>query len=256
MRSASSWTVECSSVGSMRRMRHVSAAVILWFAGASLRAQSTRYTVVGTVADVDGQAIAGAEVGLLERDSVTRAVRSDTAGRFFLSGLQKANVLLRIRHFGFTPRDVEVNIPASRRQQIIVTLDPMPAELAGVEINADDSDERLRAFHARKASNNFAHFVDADDIARRRPQFLSEILRTIPGVSLITARGGYTVKLRGCSPLVWVDGVRLPGAQLDDVARPADVAGVEVYTSFAGIPAQYFDRTATCGTILVWTKAK
>ena len=65
---------------------------------------------------------------------------------------------------------------------------------------------------------------------------------------------GNVLLLRGCAPLVWVDGVRVPGAQLDEVAPPEDVAGIEIYNSFAGIPARYFDRTATCGTILVWLR--
>ena len=35
----------------------------------------------------------------------------------------------------------------------------------------------------------------------------------------------------------------------------AEVAAMEVYYSFAGVPSRYFDRTATCGTILVWLKS-
>jgi hypothetical protein len=45
-------------------------------------------------------------------------------------------------------------------------------------------------------------------------------------------------------------------AELDDVVQPGDVAAIEVYRDFAGVPAQYFTRTATCGTILVWTKVQ
>jgi hypothetical protein len=48
--------------------------------------------------------------------------------------------------------------------------------------------------------------------------------------------------------------VRLPGAEIDEVTQGPDIAGIEVYTAFAGVPAQFFDRTAVCGTILVWTK--
>jgi hypothetical protein len=53
-----------------------------------------------------------------------------------------------------------------------------------------------------------------------------------------------------------VDGVRLPGAELDEYTQGNDVAAIEIYNSFAGIPVQYFDRTAVCGTILVWTKSR
>jgi hypothetical protein len=141
---------------------------------------------------------------------------------------------------------------------VFVTLDPMSAELNGMTVNdtLSDPDDRLRAFNERRANNDFAHFIDQDAIDQRRPQYISEMLRTIPGVSVSPSRLGYTVKVRGCAPLVWVDGVRIPGAQLDELARPANIAGVEIYSSFAGVPAQYFDRSATCGTILVWTRSR
>jgi hypothetical protein len=71
-----------------------------------------------------------------------------------------------------------------------------------------------------------------------------------------SGRVGNTLRIRGCPPLVWIDGVRIPNTQIDEVVTPSDVAAVEIYSSFAGIPAQYFDRSATCGTILVWSRAK
>jgi hypothetical protein len=101
-------------------------------------------------------------------------------------------------------------------------------------------------------------------LAKLRPQHASEALRTVSGVMLRPAKFGNLVRLRGCGvrgqsferggPLVWLDGVRLPGAEIDEVTQGPDIAGIEVYNSFAGVPAQFFDRTAVCGTILVWTK--
>jgi hypothetical protein len=55
--------------------------------------------------------------------------------------------------------------------------------------------------------------------------------------------------------MVWVDGMRAPGAELDDVARPGDIAGMEVYASNAGLPAEYQERNnRMCGAIMIWTK--
>jgi hypothetical protein len=49
--------------------------------------------------------------------------------------------------------------------------------------------------------------------------------------------------------------MRAPGAELDDVARPSDVAGMEIYPSNAGLPPEYQDRNnRMCGAIIVWTK--
>jgi hypothetical protein len=225
----------------------------------SARAHSSGFEVSGTIADQDGNAIGDAEVAMVEHDAVLRGVRSDTAGHFALTDLPKSALTLRVRRMGFAPREVTVRIPEhSRRTTVVVTLDPMPAELNGMTVNdtTRELDDRLRAFDARRATNDFAHFIDQDAIAQRRPQYISEMLRLVPGISVTPSRLGYNVKIRGCAPLVWVDGMRIPGVQLDEVARPADIAGLEIYSSFAGIPAQYFDRSATCGTILVWTRAR
>ena len=81
------------------------------------------------------------------------------------------------------------------------------------------------------------------------------MLRTIAGASLSSDRAGNRILLRNCKPMVWVDGMRAPGAELNDVARPTDVAGLEVYPSSAGLPPQYQDRNnRMCGAIVVWTR--
>jgi hypothetical protein len=122
---------------------------------------------------------------------------------------------------------------------------------------AAEPDARLREFYARRQSNSFGRYFEQSDIEKRHPQFISELFRQVPGVSLsASGRVGNTLRIRGCAPLVWVDGVRIPKAQIDEVVTPSDVAAVEIYSSFAGIPAQFFDRSATCGTVLVWSRAK
>ena len=55
--------------------------------------------------------------------------------------------------------------------------------------------------------------------------------------------------------MVRVDGQRVPGAELDEVIKPEEIAAIEFYPSSAGIPAQYLERgNRLCGLILVWTK--
>jgi hypothetical protein len=57
--------------------------------------------------------------------------------------------------------------------------------------------------------------------------------------------------------MVWVDGQRVPGAELDEVIKPEEIAAIEFYPSSAGIPAQYLERAnRLCGLILVWTKTQ
>jgi hypothetical protein len=67
---------------------------------------------------------------------------------------------------------------------------------------------------------------------------------------------GMLLRIRGCKPSIWVDGVRAGGAELDEVINVHDLAGIEVYNSQAGLPPQYVDKVNhMCGaTVLVWTR--
>jgi hypothetical protein len=55
--------------------------------------------------------------------------------------------------------------------------------------------------------------------------------------------------------MVVLDGQRVPGAELDEVVHPTDIAAIEFYPSNAGVPAQYLERqNRLCGLVLVWTR--
>jgi hypothetical protein len=248
-----------------QRIRSIlAAAAIAALAAAPARAQRGKagqddFILAGTVIRPDSTAIVGADVVLVELGAPTRTFRTDSLGQFLITHLTSRAVTLRVRAVGFAPRLLEVRIQAEDgRAGVIISLETAVTTLAGMAVNdtTENPDKKLADFRMRKATNHFAHFVDEEQIEKRRPAWVSEMLREIPGVTL-TANGrmGNVVRLRGCAPMVWVDGVRMPGAQLDELVSPADVSAIEVYNSFAGIPARYFDRTATCGTILVWIKS-
>jgi len=227
------------------------------------------YRVSGTVSDRDGHAVSDAEVALVQHDSASRFVRSDANGQFAIEELPTSTATIRVRRLGYQLKMVDVRITRADRSAIVfVTLEPSVARLAAVEVDEDSTDfpdARLVAFYNRSRTNNFGHFVSEAMLAKMRPHHVSEVLRSVPGVLIRPSRRiGNTVRLRSCGvpgesndhvgPLVWVDGVRMPGAELDEVTQGSDLAAIEIYNSFAGIPAQFFDRSAVCGTILVWTK--
>ena len=120
---------------------------------------------------------------------------------------------------------------------------------------ANPRSANLRAFLARRRAGGMGYFFDQERLDALHPALASEALRGVPGIVLNPTRALINqVRMRGCAPLVWVDGQRATGAELDEVARAPDVAGMEVYLSQVGVPATYADRTAACGTILVWTR--
>jgi hypothetical protein len=208
--------------------------------------------------------VSGADVSIVDRDTVVRFTRSDSVGRFLFEGLTTPALTLRVRRLGFEPQQLSVHVTkVGRTATISVTLAPSVASLDPVLV--EDSakhaqpNPRLIAFDERRATNSFGHYVTEEMLAKLRPQHASEALRTVSGVMLRPAKFGNLVRLRGCGvrgqsferggPLVWLDGVRLPGAEIDEVTQGPDIAGIEVYNSFAGVPAQFFDRTAVCGRL-------
>jgi hypothetical protein len=240
------------------RRRWLACAALCAVSGTAIAQSSAHYTLSGTITGLDGAPVADAEVSIMQADVRVRALRSDTAGRFVAADLSAPLLSVHVRRLGYQPKVIDVTIRADdRKSNVVIALDPMPAELNKVSVVAEETDARLRAYEDRKATNSFGHYIDGGTIEKRRPQFLSEMLRTVPGVTVTATRGiGNNVRIRGCAPLVWLDGVRLTRAQLDEVIQPSEVAAMEIYSSFSGIPAQYFDRAATCGTILVWSRSK
>jgi hypothetical protein len=113
---------------------------------------------------------------------------------------------------------------------------------------------KLREFYAHKTKAQFGFFFTPEELQRKNLRVASELMRSVPGVQLIQARFGNAIRMRGCRPLVWMDGQRVPNAELDEVMDANDMAAVEVYPSLAGVPAQYFSPEGRCGTIVVWTR--
>ena len=217
--------------------------------------QSTRGNAVdGIVVDKGKAPVPSAEVELKRQGEQRRVTRSGNDGQFSFPGVQTGSVALTVRRMGYTAKTINMDVPpAGVPAAVEVELEEIPSDIASVIV--ESSKQHLEQFYERKASNNFAKFFERKDIQRRNPFYLSEMVGTVSGASISSKGGGNRILLRGCQPMVWVDGMRAPGAELDDVARPGDIAGMEVYPSNAGLPAEYQDRNnRLCGAIMVWTE--
>jgi hypothetical protein len=135
----------------------------------------------------------------------------------------------------------------------------------------------------RRRLRGYGHYITREDIERRQPRKLSELLGRIPGVIVIPdvkgallriqSRGEYSIlnKKRGalgdaglgCIPDYFVDGVRVNiltgrGAEneisIDDVVQARDVDGIEVYKGPATTPPRFRQTDSGCGAIVIWTR--
>jgi hypothetical protein len=213
-------------------------------------------TVSGTVKDAGGTPIPEVEVGIVAGDRLQQFVITGADGKFLISGVKAGVVPVRFRRLGYEMQTMEIDArnPASSGMEVI--LRTAPGELEDVMISANDQ-ARLREFYEHKAQrSSYGKFYEQAEIRRRGVMYTSELFRSMPGVSIKNSGGGgNSIRIRGCQPMVWVDAQRIPNAELDEVASPGDIAGIEFYSSMAGTPAQYMDRSnRACGTVLVWTR--
>ena len=217
------------------------------------------FTLTGAVVDSTGAAVPSAQIDLVEFGLVVLRMRSDSAGHFHARGRRVRSFDLSVRRLGFEPRTVPVEVADSLdRADVRILLAHSVTQLSATEVLAErQADVRLHSFYDRLAHNEYGSYIEPETIERRQPIFVSELLRAVPGVKVQPSQGaGNRVTIRGCAPVVWVDGARMQDAQIDEVVQPQDVAAIEIYRSFSGLPSEYFDRSANCGTIIVWTKVK
>ncbi len=239
--------------------RCLSAAVVALFALAQpIAAQPRQGAVSGTVKDSGGTLLSNVEVMVMRTG---RTVRTDSAGHFLLAALPAGHSDIGFRRVAFEPVIVSLQIPSDDTTDVEVRLGGITPLLPAVVIN--DHVERSRVleqFEARRKTGA-GYFVTRADIERRHPNTLSEYMRMVPGVRIVTLDNGrsalrFARNPRGnCPPQYFVDGIPASNFDIDEVL-PGDVEGVELYAGAAGVPPQFnrFFGTTICGTILIWTR--
>lgn len=216
------------------------------------------YELVGSVLDAGRRPLGLVEVILIRDSAVVYTVLSGDDGRFNFGRVVGGPITLHFRRLGYAARTIDVVVgpgghPAIRE----IVLVEVPSQLAEIEISTEPAVDRYHGFYVRKQQRAaFGRFLEYADIRRMGPSNPSELFRTVPGVSIrASGLGGNTIRIRGCQPMVILDGQRVPGAELDEVTQPADIGAIEFYPSNAGVPAQYLERgNRLCGLILVWTR--
>lgn len=234
-------------------------AGFLALASGTARAQGS--SLRGVVVDTVGVAIGNADIGIA---ALRRLTRTDELGRFWLDKLAPGDVEVSIRRLGYEPQRVRVSIQAATTDSLHIVLVANAMLLAGVDVSA--AEIRLRRsiedFYRRRVHGT-GQYITRDQIEGRLGGNPSDMLRNTPGVRLIrSANGGYAVRFPNtslsrfdCAPLIWVDGQKAPGLEIDDIPL-RDVEGIEVYNGPATTPMQFTagHSMTSCGTIVVWSR--
>jgi hypothetical protein len=254
-------------------------------------ASQARGVLAGLVFDLRTKApISGADVRL---PATGRAVTADAVGRFELRAVPVGSQLLVVRAVGYLPESTTVDVREGETTQKEILLAPDPQRLPEVRVPGTASRGKLAGFEDRRRQG-IGKFMDADMLAKQAGRTTGDILNALPGVSvwrggtkawIASTRAVTNDKCAFCKtdilelldsmdialgarPHCYMD-VYVDGAMVYSYGRetihppplfdinsipPETIAGLEVYSSAAQIPAQYNRTSAGCGVIVVWLK--
>lgn len=224
-------------------------------AGPSVPAQAQGASLSGIVRDPAGAPIPFAYVSIAELRGI-----ADSAGRFLLANLVPGTTSVLVRRLGFTPKRVSVTLIEGRHDSVVVVLAVLPFELAGITTEAATIG-RMAEFE-RHRTNGHGIYFDRAELEKRRTPRLTDVLRRVPGVRVVTDRAGRTMVRMGrssmgrdCPPEFWIDGVRAQGLGADDVPV-SDIEALEIYRGPSGLPPEFNSRftNAQCGAVIIWTR--
>ena len=248
-----------------RFLRPAAAALVVLLVAAPAGAQQPAPTsgglqtggVSGLVVDSLDVPLAGAQVSIL---GLFGRGTTGSDGSFRLVSLPLGKRTLLVRRLGFRPESVAVTVDPGATVDVTVRLHVVPQQVAAVVVEADRSgfSGRMRSFNERR-SRGVGRFFTADDIDRRKPQVVSDLLRTLPGVRISSdgRQSVVTFRSQSCTPLIWLDGMPASAGYLDpDLFEPGSLAGIEVYSGPATVPAElmWVNGAGMCGVIALWTR--
>ncbi|MGI8510016.1 MAG: TonB family protein [Gemmatimonadaceae bacterium] len=224
-----------------------------------LRSAAAQGQIAGVVRDTSGAGIAGAEISIAGSDS---RAESDEDGKFLFSRVPAGEAAIRVRRLGFTPTSASVVVRDNATAPLSIKVTEVAQALRPVVVHAQQhrTDTGYLAGFYERRDRGFGRFITGEQIQKRNPLELTDMLRMVPGLHVSSSGiGDASVRIRGnrCAPLVWIDGMPAAAAEFDiDAISPMSVAGVEIYSGIASVPANFvlpFGRTP-CGTILIWSR--
>jgi hypothetical protein len=191
--------------------------------------------------------------------------RTDKDGFFVFELRDPGTYHLRASRVGYQTAvsPTQVTVEARQTVQVEIALSTGAVTLDPLRVTA-----KTQPPHSKQLENNgfydrerlgFGKFMTSYEIMQKNPVYPVEVFRDVPGLQLLPTGGShYNIALsRGgdnCSPEIRLDNTPVSSADLDDMIRPGDIDGVEVYRGASEIPVQFANTRTGCGLILIWTK--
>jgi hypothetical protein len=198
------------------------------------------------------------------RGNVVVAITNDS-GRFHVAQMPIGARGVFVRRLGFAPQRAPIQTSATGTiDSVDVVLIAVAHALAAVvaEDSRDSLSRRVLAEFWQRRARGFGKFVTRDEIERKGASRFVDVVRSVSSVSIMSYRGRPEIRFRGaaigsmtrdCPPQYWIDGIPLERGSADEIS-PENVEAIELYASPATTPPQFSTRSATCGTVVVWSR--
>ena len=196
-----------------------------------------------------------------------KTVLSRWDGRFVLGDVQPGLQQMRVEHLAYAGRTWAIEAQPGSAYDARIPIEVEAIALDGIEVSV-----RSRAV-ARKLEPVFERmerglggiFLTTHDFLQRGNGPVANMLQGLPSTR-VTGKGGSSWRLSfrrgssnlqaGCSPEIWVDGIRMVSARGDQseflAMSTLDVEVIEVFPSASSIPADY--ATNSFCMVGIWTK--
>ncbi len=216
-------------------------------------------TFAGVVVDSSGTPVRGASVEVIPE---LAQARTDSLGRFAITGMPASRHLVRVRRVGYPPLFLSIDLSDNVSRSARIVMRQFAGQNLGlVVVRANRPVGRMSGFMQRaEKRSGWGTIFTAEEIAKRNPINTSDLFRTTAGVRVAQDRFGRGVLLGrgGCIMALYINGFSTPqqsGVGIDDMVSALDLAGAEIYNSMAGVPTELtLGPPNQCGTVAVWTR--
>ncbi|HXV87411.1 MAG TPA: TonB-dependent receptor [Gemmatimonadales bacterium] len=240
-----------------RRLLPVLGLLVGVDAARATQAQNTAILSGRVVASTTGEPLLGVQV-------IVTGTRywalSNTDGQFRITGLPPGRHVVEVKHAERAPLAFPLLFEPGKTVELAVRLEtgsvPLPELL--VEGRSEPAG-KMTAFFQRKSSGQ-GYFVTRDEIEKRAPRVMTDMLRMVPGLRISCDFGKCTAQsfqesrriMGGCPIQYFLDGLPFLG-DVDEMT-PDQVEGIEIYRGSASVPPEFNRGTALCGVIAIWSR--
>jgi hypothetical protein len=216
-------------------------------------------TVRGRVSDSAGRPVAEARVA--SDDGLIVSV-TQPDGTFQLSGMRPGTCGINVRRIGFLPVSRPVDVTPQGAALVDIRLSAYVPVLETVRISARRDFELERVGFASRSKSGAGRYIGPDEIERRNPHRLADLLRMMPMLRTYYGQGGDPVITgrRGECLRYYVDGIRWGefGDTPDRFLIGREIGAIEAYSGMTA-PAQFMAHQQggqTCSVVVIWTTWK